>query len=856
MPKTSNHYIQFHLMYKRVIASTYLAFFLSNTVIGQCRLDKSNYHLVLHEDFDEVTVNDLTNPFHPRGVWQFHHDEPNWGWGDNGLTTVGTCSPPVNQWGEYYDQSQVSIIQNPNQPGDGILRLTAERINPCSIHLTTSIYTLNGQPYHRFPNFKSGMIQLRRDVSINNPVGCPHTFDPPLPSGGMGGFTYGMFEARMKIPAKKDFPAFWLNGDAQLNIYEGKDSPVEFLVGFNNWKDPSDPTFLGDGSLYRQYDQHMDLSEDYHVYTCVWTPDKITFFLDDRELSSYSGKNVNKLRLFNNHHSIILSHQVWYYAMGDNTEWDIGEKTYMDIDYIKVCKPNNGDFTLPYKSENNFINYNAFAEHDGSVPSQTKARSIAFNPNDQSQLFFAGDDGRLYVIEDGNGDQSWVSLSQVQFNYSPSLPAALIEGDLIFDNYGSKFLYRGLDGRLQYYLHTGGGWIHGYIDNNWGTNQFMIANEEAIMVASPVDGSIFYKGTDDKIQFFAGSQGAAHGWINHNYVNNGTENHYVMNDVILEQMPLGSHIIYKGQDNRLQMFWIDESQNPAQYVHAYIDNSGIGNWAVKASPGSVVLGDPSEIFYIGVDNKIQRFYYNGGWIHETLPYTYNSVGYWNGDYARQGITYDPNTRKVYYIGNDGRVQFFYQDTNGWQHGYADDYWNSNLHRSFSDQASSSLRPSLIFDQTSNRIHYVSGFQSSRVFPYPNFPVEGPFNHSGYLKYFVWEECEVLNPSYDVAPMTKLYNESQQPPQNDSPIIEKSEKLNNNLIVFPNPSDAGKFKLQNVPLDVSKIRVLDSKGIVIKEFRHFVDEIDISTYPHGIYIIYIIGKHGKVQHKLLQYVTLR
>src|SRR5690606_19139180 len=99
MPKTSNHYIQFYLMYKRVIASTYLAFFLFNTVIGQCRLDKSNYHLVLHEDFDEVTVNDLTNPFHPRGVWQFHHDEPNWGWGDNGLTTVGTCSPPVNQWG-------------------------------------------------------------------------------------------------------------------------------------------------------------------------------------------------------------------------------------------------------------------------------------------------------------------------------------------------------------------------------------------------------------------------------------------------------------------------------------------------------------------------------------------------------------------------------------------------------------------------------------------------------------------------------------------------------------------------------------------------------------------------------------
>ncbi|MBS1628964.1 MAG: hypothetical protein JST27_02785 [Bacteroidetes bacterium] len=122
----------------------------------------------------------------------FYPDDPGWGWGDSYDSTNHTWVD-----GEFYDESQVSVI-----PG-GILRLTAIRLDQLA-QIQSSWYHAeflkgNRNTPDRWCRYKSGMIQLRRDVSGAPFEGC----------NDFKGFTYGMFEVRMKIPKGVTYPAFW-----------------------------------------------------------------------------------------------------------------------------------------------------------------------------------------------------------------------------------------------------------------------------------------------------------------------------------------------------------------------------------------------------------------------------------------------------------------------------------------------------------------------------------------------------------------------------------------------------------------------------------------------------------------------
>lgn len=116
---------------------------LSFNVHSQCRINYGFYDLVFEENFDNITnINQLSN------VWQFHHDDPGWGWGDNYNSETNTTT-----FGEYYDQSSVSI-----QPG-GILRLSAEKVPGGSTPIWSDWYSA-----YRYPKYKSGMIQLKKNL--------------------------------------------------------------------------------------------------------------------------------------------------------------------------------------------------------------------------------------------------------------------------------------------------------------------------------------------------------------------------------------------------------------------------------------------------------------------------------------------------------------------------------------------------------------------------------------------------------------------------------------------------------------------------------------------------------------------
>ncbi|WP_052763972.1 family 16 glycosylhydrolase [Microvirga massiliensis] len=187
-------------------------------------------------------------------------DTSRWGmkywWGGRSLSTNGEKqyfadrSTPVVK--KYPNLDPFKIVADPSEPGDGILTITA---NP-----SPDTGLTDGLPY------VSGMI---------NTYG---TFSQ----------TYGYFEIRAQVPSGQGlWPAFWLlpqsgNWPPEIDVLEllGKD-PTTYYVGAHwsgtNGAHEFETTGIQTG---------IDLSQDFHTYGALWTPETITFYLDGQKVGS------------------------------------------------------------------------------------------------------------------------------------------------------------------------------------------------------------------------------------------------------------------------------------------------------------------------------------------------------------------------------------------------------------------------------------------------------------------------------------------------------------------------------------------------------------------------------------------
>lgn len=817
---------------KKITLSIFVVL-LAMAANAQCRIDYSNYHLVLNEGFEEISIDELDNTIpNPRGVWQFHHDEPNWGWGDK-----KPANPAIpGDYGEYYQKSQVSIVPDPSNPGNNFLQLTAEKIPPT--WLPTTVYPLPGGG--RWANFKSGMIQLKRNVSAAPPASCPWQFDPS-PGTGWGGYIYGMFEIRMKVPKGCAFPAFWLIGPTQFNIYEGKDNPRMYGAMYDDeWTTLPGGGHPGDAVWLKKY-HWDDLADDFHTYTGVWTKNEITFFFDGREVATFRNPTTSSLQGWGGWteaNSIIASLQMWHYCSLEETE-----TREMLIDYIKVYKPNSLTLANNYKSSKEYINHHVFEGLSSPERVSTASRSITLMPQNTSQFYYAGKDGLVYEMLQ-NTSTSWI------YGQAPLVPASSLitpdeqfRGDLHYDIASGKIIYVGNNNRIQYYHSNTSGWFHDYIDNNWGTSAYTVAPGSGNLGVAD-DGTIFYVGVDHKIQYF--TLYGVHGWIPYTYGTNDYA-YYWGGDILVEKNTTGGgyDIYYKGADQSLQQFWVDGS---GVYHHRQIDNGS--SFLVSDKNCSMTLGNQDEVFYIGTDDKIHRFYFTGIapslWSHELLNHTYGlpSIVYPNGDYARADITYDNDTRKVQYFGNDGRLQYFgYSPSTGWFHDYIDNYWSTTEFTSFDNSTSPyAVSSSLAYHSLSKRTYYVGKFEWLT-------PGDLYVDTRKHIRYFEYQPCENLNqpreswhnihktttsnPNSGVSAASNVKLNSTNAQGKNITLLEYEHRN----FVYPNPSTSGEFKLYN-PGEDGFITVTDIQGrtILSSKISELKGIINLSSYPSGVYIL--------------------
>lgn len=728
---------------------------LQTKIEGQCRLDYSNYIPIFTQRFDSInSVSELSN------LWDFHPTgDPGYYWGG----------------GEYYDSAQVSLY-------NGNLRLTAAR-------LPDTVWVYSSWKNQSTPRiYKSGMIQLKRLDQA--PFDC-------CPDGSACGFSYGMFEIRMKIPKGNTYPAFWLFGPTQFNVYEGWFASDRYGMGFDNeWLTDS---ISGEHPGRNQWvikPGPEDLADVFHTYTGVWTPNKITYFFDGREICSFTGDIVEGLQDYGAacwSNSIIVSLQMAMWSNESIANWD--------IEYIKVFKPKDLDYLLSFKTSNEYMHHDVFDELL-TAPTNVSpaANSIEPNPFNSDEVFYRGTNN--YIYNASLISNVW-QIKRLEFNDGPPSLAA---GDIRFLPMHDKLVYVGADNRINLFGRSNVepcGFYHDYISSGGKDESDKVFNSPGALQTAP-NGDIFFRGVDNKMHRYYYGDGV---WNQEllNHPNNSAT--LVKGDIVVD--PTTLNVFYRGFDNRLQSFW----KNDTSYQHAWIDN----NWSttaytIKDQQGSIIFAPAlNGIAYIGADNKIHLYYWDGSWAHALLPHSYQTE-----EFAESSIAWDNTTQSIYYSGADERIQFFRKWGLTWIHGWVDDYWNTNDYLSFVDVSTSTSGASIKngFDGL-----YKSIFYNAK---------------NGHLSYFKYEPCEILNPP-------NLYVRDLNRVTDENKILQEGL---NDLTLFPNPTTSRLFiKTSNRQNKV--VKIFNLQGTLLQESSSIENEIelDVEKLPIGVYIVHLSTDKG-------------
>ena len=691
-------------------------------VQAQCkqRLDfnapGSGWTIVARDEFDDSRGTGVPDPTY----WQ--------------ITTQGNNNPLAGVGCEMYDASMVTV-------SGGAAHLRASRLrdalgNPTSVQDNTGATP-------RQVLYRSGRLSSTPGGNFNIP-------------------SFGAYEARLKLPANGEdaWPTFWLWGvNTEIDMLDG--------ARVSNWPGSSNPGLLtnvldwrgrdAQGKPFVQahcsrrsrlwsapwYANATLLSAQYNTYTMVWTPDRVTFFLNGREIHTVLGSSVQTVQQYS---TLFINLQI----SGWTTSTDDFQ---LDVDYVRLLRPTcmlNGGCSdsyvmgpETYKSTYEAINHDIsqpvpFATIDSSngyvynkdpssnptwprVSAQPGSIALVRKPSGEAttQVFYRSTDNHLYLASNASASDWTVATLPYASGYD-------VAGDVTYNSRFNLAVYKGTDGYLQGYYRDGSGdWQHTWLTGSAGPGNILVDTLAGAISHRDADGVIAYRGRNRKINYFT---------VNPTYYANTSTNAYsytttltttdgraanVAGDVVCDQYT--RNILYRGQDNRLQVYYWDGKR----FNHSWIDDYwNITDNLMAAKPNTLVT-NPNGSFYVGQDDKVHCFVYKGSinrFVPSVLPnqaYVYGQTGYYMADKVKGSLAGNPDGTHLFYQGYNGRLQNLYLDGGQWQHAWFDDYWDTEEFSSFNMNQGAGLA-SVITDN--NRVFYCDAY-----------------NH---LRYFAWEPCEV------------------------------------------------------------------------------------------------------------------
>lgn len=362
-------------------------------LLAQCRLDKTEWKILFQEEFNGSKLDLSTN-------WYFGEF-----WGSTLYRTIPTCTGS-----EIYGCNSPDQVEITN--GLGIF----------SVEKKPALFTCDDKiSSHEF----SGICAKYDEFPTESPPGFPDR----------NGFIFGMFEIRCKLTKRgATYPNFWLSGNSwppEIDVFEYHGGDKKFFSTVH-WG-----TTTGKYSCSNFFEgTSIDISDDFHTWTMVWTPNTITMFLDGVEY--YSFNDVSKIPASSGFGDMWAKMHLMlgngYFCGAPGTDW--GWYDDFIVDYVRVYKP------IHYRN---------------------------FDPLVDTRASFFADQVFLYNTTNFKSNADWVhNIIKPDLFY----PNDNVHSGLIGLQGGGKFKYRGNFDLLWYTYWDAGrfynfpvDWIHKVDDN-------------------------------------------------------------------------------------------------------------------------------------------------------------------------------------------------------------------------------------------------------------------------------------------------------------------------------------------------------------------------------------------------------
>ena len=105
-------------------------------------------------------------------------------------------------------------------------------------------------------------------------------------------FSYGLVQARIRLPSGRGiWPAFWMLGQDMDQVGWPQCGEIDVMENFG--RHPTvvhgtvhGPGYAGPDGITASFDAGIPLADDFHLYSVVWEPGRIRWYLDDQLYST------------------------------------------------------------------------------------------------------------------------------------------------------------------------------------------------------------------------------------------------------------------------------------------------------------------------------------------------------------------------------------------------------------------------------------------------------------------------------------------------------------------------------------------------------------------------------------------
>jgi hypothetical protein len=167
---------------------------------------------------------------------------------------------------------------------------------------------------------------------------------------GKVAFQYGFIEARIKMPAGSgNHPAFWMLGDninqvgwpysGEMDITEIHSNEPTTTTSATHYSTVNSPNTCCTNHQYKvaALGVGADTSAGYHTYAVAWMPNSISYYVDNRLISTTTPSNLGGLWVFNSKFFLILNNAV---NAGFSGSWQNLQSSTMSIDWVRSYQVN------------------------------------------------------------------------------------------------------------------------------------------------------------------------------------------------------------------------------------------------------------------------------------------------------------------------------------------------------------------------------------------------------------------------------------------------------------------------------------------------------------------------------------